>query len=505
MANGASWILLVAFFPLLIIDDDLTLHNHSRSRLSFLSYGWMAFLTWNLLSTWWIGYVSVMGMLLIALINSILMAGVWWIAHTVRRTSNSLTAYFSLIVFWLSFEYLHFTWSMQWPWLTLGNSFATAVKWIQWYEYTGVLGGSLLILVVNILLFSTYKSLKLRLHKQSVQLISILLLLLALPMGWSLHRYHTYPNKGKRVQVAILQPNIDPFKDKFKGMSYEEQTQRMVHLAQQIINDSTLYVVAPETALEPLWENDSLRGQKSLRMFDTLFSSYPRVNIIVGAITKRKIKDNEPRSYAVRRSDNGSFYEVYNSALYLNGASDVQISHKSILVSGVEKIPFQEYFSFLSKYIVDAGGTSGSLSPATQPTVFKGAGQEGIGSVICFESAFGGYVAGSVKKGSNILFVITNDGWWKESAGLTQHFGYSRLRAIETRRSIARSANTGLSGFINEKGDVIKITNRNTATAISAEITINDDLTFYVRQGDYLGWISAVLAGMITLYLIRKK
>jgi apolipoprotein N-acyltransferase len=505
MTNTGSWILLFAFLPLLIVDDYLSLHKQSGEGMSFFFYTLLAFFTWNLLSTWWIGYVSVTGMLLIALINSSLMAGVWGLAHVIRRISDKRTAYFSLFVFWLSFEYLHFNWSMQWPWLTLGNGFASSVKWIQWYEYTGVLGGSLWILLVNILLYSTIKSLIQKRNQQSIQLIGLLLILAVLPMIWSFNRYHTYVEKGNRLQIVVLQPNIDPFKDKFAGMTYEEQTQRLINLAQDIVNDSTSYVIAPETALEPLWENDSLRSQKSLGKFDTLCAQYPRLAVITGAITKKKIKDSETVSYAVRRSENGGLYEVYNSALYINHSDEVQIGHKSILVSGVEKVPFQEYFSFLSKFIVDAGGTSGSLSPAAQPTIFKGTGKESIGMVICFESAFACYVADIVKKGANLLFVITNDGWWKESAGLAQHFDYSRLRAVETRRCIARSANTGLSGFINEKGEVIKITTRNTATAISASVTLNNDLTFYVRHGDFLGWISAVLAGMIVLFLLGRK
>lgn len=501
MANSCSWLLLFAFLPLLIIEEHFILRQQSRGGVSFFFYALLTFLTWNILSTWWIGYVSFTGMLIIATINSFLMAVVWWIAHIIRRTYR--TTYFSLIIYWLTFEYLHFIWSMKWPWLTLGNGFAGAVKYIQWYEYTGVLGGSLWILLVNVLIYSVIKCLKEKLYQQSIKMTAILCILIALPVSWSLYRYNTYAESKNRIQVAVLQPNIDPYNDKFSGMTSKDQTLRLVSLAQHIVNDSTQYVLAPETALETVWENDSLRNSSSLQMFDTLFARHPRLTVIAGAITQRKVIEGEPFSYAARRSDHGDLYEVYNSALYINHSPEVQIGHKSILVSGVEKIPFQEYFSFLGKFIVDAGGTSGSLSAATQPTVFKGDHGVGIGSVICFESAFGGFVANSVRDGANILFVITNDGWWKESAGLIQHFNYSRLRAVETRRSIARSANTGLSGFINEKGDVIKITDCNTATAICGSVTLNDYQTFYVRHGDYLGWISAVLAGMIALFWIK--
>lgn len=505
VASLGSWILLIAFVPFLIVEDQLYSHKNSRGGLAFLGYAMLVFLTWNILSTWWIGYVSFTGMLMICLINSILMSAVWWLAHSIRRTFNARTAYFSLIVLWIAFEYLHFHWSMQWPWLTLGNGYACSIEWIQWYEFTGVLGGSLWTLMVNVLIYAAIKYLKERSPRQAIKVMTGIVLLIALPLSWSMYRYFTWHDNGHPVQVAVLQPNIDPYKDKFAGMSYEEQTGRLLSLAQSIVNDSTRYIVAPETALEPFWENDSLRGQKSLRMFDTLFSSHPGVSIIAGAITQKRVQKGDPFTYALRHAANGDLYEVYNAALFIDTSSIVQIGHKNILVSGVEKVPFQQYFNFLGRYIVDAGGISGSLSPADEPIVFEGSQREDIGTLICFESVFGNFTGRSIKNGANILVVITNDGWWKDSYGLTQHFNYSRLRAVETRRCIARSANTGLSGFISQRGEVIKITDSNRATAISATLMLNSDLTFYVRYGDFLGWISAILAVMIVLYVLGRR
>jgi len=121
--------------------------------------------------------------------------------------------------------------------------------------------------------------------------------------------------------------------------------------------------------------------------------------------------------------------------------------------------------------------------------------------VICFESVFGEHTRQMVQNGANYIVVLTNDGWWKDSPGAWQHFGYSRLRAIETRRSIARSANTGISGLINQRGDVIVRTNSNVYSAISSGVRVNSTLTFYVRYGDYLGWISLLLSVMTGISL----
>jgi apolipoprotein N-acyltransferase len=119
--------------------------------------------------------------------------------------------------------------------------------------------------------------------------------------------------------------------------------------------------------------------------------------------------------------------------------------------------------------------------------------------VICYESVFGEYVTEYIKKGSNLIFVITNDGWWGDTPGHRQHFTFSRLRAIETRRSIARSANTGISAFIDQRGDAFQVTRYWEPDVIRQTINANDKMTFYVRYGDYIGRLSSFVAIVLVL------
>lgn len=506
MTASFSWVLLLAFIPLLWAEEMISRHRDRYPGYQMVLCFLTAFLTWNLLSTWWIAYVSLSGMLAIAFINAFLMASCWWIMHTIHHKAGTRTAYFALAVIWIAFETFHFHWTIQWPWLTLGNGFASAPQWVQWYELTGVTGGSLWILLVNLLLFSGIKSFMNSRFQNILQPIIWLLLLVILPAGTSLYRYKTYIEKGETREVVLLQPNVDPYTDKFSGMSNTEQTLRLTSLARRAIAPSTVWIVAPETALAPMWENDSLRIDKALQPLDSLVKEHPQVAIMAGAITQRMVREGESLSYTARPHEWGGYYEVFNSALFMDHSDTVQLGHKNILVSGVEKMPFQKYFSFLGNYIIDAGGMSGSLSAAKVPTIFKGQKGEGIGSVICFESAFAPYVASMVRKGAQVLFIITNDGWWKTSPGIRQHFDYARLRAIETRRSIARSANTGISGFINQRGEVVQQTSVNTTTAISASLHLNNHLTFFVRHGNWLGNMSiAMVVLMLVYYLVKRE
>lgn len=96
-----------------------------------------------------------------------------------------------------------------------------------------------------------------------------------------------------------------------------------------------------------------------------------------------------------------------------------------------------------------------------------------VGPIICYESVYGEYVTEYVKNGANLLAIVTNDGWWEDTPGYKQHLAYGCLRAIETRRSIVRSANTGISCVINERGDLIHPTNGGQDDVLREQVNIN--------------------------------
>ena len=109
------------------------------------------------------------------------------------------------------FEYLHFNWDLFWPWLALGNGFSSSPALVQWFEYTGVLGGSLWVLTANVLAFNS-------LH--SKRFISLALCIF-FPIGLSL--VEPSLKEIDKLNVVVVQPNIDPYSEKFDGMGPEEQ------------------------------------------------------------------------------------------------------------------------------------------------------------------------------------------------------------------------------------------------------------------------------------------
>lgn len=503
-----GWILFGALVPFFFVEDHFFRRRAILPDISFLPYAFLGFFLWNVMTCWWIAYAAPFGMVIIVLLNALLMAFVWWLYHKMKRNFKSRLGPISLLAFWLAFEYLHYNWDMEWPWLTLGNGFANQVEFIQWYEYSGVMGGSLWILAGNLILFQGLKYVfdGYRL-KAAVAYISLFLLLVLFPMVLSQKRYNSYNETGTAYEILILQPNIDPYHEKFKAETAYRQLNILLRLADSLVTSETDFVVGPETALQPMVENEELRLDPQLIPFYSWVENYPKLNIVMGATTRRYFQEGEGLSETARK-DSGEklHYDLYNSALLINRQSDIQIYHKSKLVSGTEKMPFSRYFSFVEKFIVDLGGATGSLGKQSEPTNFISVSDLKVAPIICFESVFGQYQGEFVQQGAGLIFILTNDGWWRDSPGYRQLLAYGRLRAVETRRSVARSANTGISALINQRGDIVKATKWWTEAALKGDLKANQKITFYVQYGDFVGRVSAFVSVLLLLsLLVRKK
>src|SRR5690606_27642376 len=183
--------------------------------------------------------------------NTVLMALPWWLKRIVKRNIGEREAAFGLIFFWLAYERLDHDWDMQWPWFSLGNVFATQPSWIQWYEYSGMLGGSLWVLLVNLFIDRAIVAWQRRRPPIAALLRAVTaLLLIIVPVLFSNVRYNNYAEQGDPVEVVVVQPNIDPYLEKFGGVEPMAQLDRMLQLAENAISDSTALVIFPETALQ---------------------------------------------------------------------------------------------------------------------------------------------------------------------------------------------------------------------------------------------------------------
>lgn len=507
---------------MLYMEHQMMLPGKRYGAGSVLAFSYIGMFIWNLLTTWWVQGASLGGAVMAIVANSFLMAMVFMLYSVTRKRLGEKFAPFIFIFYWTGFEFFHLDWDLSWPWLTLGNAFANDHKWIQWYEYTGVFGGTLWILIVNFILLKLVKNwIATRSLKAQAGLAGAAVLIISVPIIISLLIYSNYEiSKGPKVDVVVVQPNIDPYNAKFTT-DEAYQAEQMILTASPMLDEKVDYLVLPETALSDdhpvqvgnyvynlsgIYENELDRSH-TIALMRTLLNANPGLRIVTGASTNRRYLEAGERSKTARQLGEEDFwYDAYNTALQIDSTKSIQIYHKSKLVPGVEKMPFPALFKPLESFAIDLGGTVGSLGIQETRAVFFTPGKEvGIAPVICYESIYGEYVAEYIKNGARLIFIITNDGWWGDTPGYKQHLVYGRLRAIETRTSIARSANTGISCFIDERGEISEQLGWWQQGAIRKQLPLNSKITFYVRYGDYIARIASFAAVLLLLYSISLR
>ena len=509
---GVTPLIFIAFVPLLLADSQIRSHyKHTKRKIFILSY--IAFLIWNIVSTWWIWNSTHVGAVLAISINSLLMSLTFLLYHLVAKRSTQKLSLIFLVAIWLSFEKFHLWWDISWPWLNLGNVFSEKITWIQWYEYTGTFGGSLWVWLLNIIFYIAAKDYLTDKNRALLaKRVGIAMLFFAIPVVISYYIYTNYNEKGlKTADVVVLQPNIDPYEEKYQ-FSNESTSEAISYFLLDKLDHKVNFIITPETMLSRNILIDELANSAPVNTLKNLFLAFPQVNWVVGVSLLKFIEDKKDvTAQSNYLAEQKIWYNDYNSAFLLNydyfRSDTLPLYHKSKLVVAVENFPYQHLLKpILGDMLINLGGTVALKTTQSERSVFTGRETFGKAApIICYETVYGEFVTDYIKKGANFLAILTNDAWWGDTQGYKQLLSYTRLRAIETRRSVARSANTGISAFINGRGDILKALPYRDFNTLRCTIALNEKVTFYVRMGDYIARIAGFLAFFIFLYAIAKK
>lgn len=517
-----GFVSLVGFVPLLCLDRVATLAGLKRVWI----YHYSAFLLWNFITTFWVCNATIGGGIFASTYNALQMSIIFGAFRLSKKYFKGVLPYIFLVAFWIAWERFYFNVDMSWPWLVLGNAFARSIGSIQWYEYTGTLGGSLWVFLVNITIFLIMVglsdgSLSLCGKKAKWAVLVWTVLIIIGPFVASGIIYSRYEEKEDTLEVFIFQPNIDPY-HKFEALSQSQQNEILLSQMEKALarrssvvqstgaqssvvqspdNAKPLLLLAPET-----FTSDVVTGRygnsATIRSFVDFLRDRPGVNILFGASTRTFITSPERPSDLARSRGVNMWSESHNSALIVDGTGRTEIFHKSKLVVGAERMPCPKYFRKLDELL---GGVMGrcegqdsiSILHCVAPTQTVN-----VGCAVCYESVYGEYCTGYPLAGAEVMTVITNDAWWGDTPGYRQHLSYSSLRAIETRRSIARCANTGISAFIDQRGRIHNPSPWWQTAVLHGYVNRNADLTFFVRHGDLTGRICTFLFWLLVLALI---
>jgi apolipoprotein N-acyltransferase len=517
--SGFAWtgwcsglILLIAFVPFFLIENYLFENPKRFTPNAFFIFILPGFVIFSIISLGWMRVASLTGAVCVIMGLSFLMAFTTWLAHVVRLRAGNIPGFISIIAFWLCYEYISLNVNIISPWLNLGNGLSKDILFIQWYETTGTAGGSLWILSSNLFLTIFLINSLTKKSSNSVYLI-IWLIIIILPSGISVYRYFTINQNNKNAtEVVIIQPNTDPYTEKFT-IPFEDQLKKVIATANSAITEKTDWLITPETTIDDPANLDDLANDKYVKQIKNITIQYPDINVVIGLVTFRLYP---PVKYAptvsARRIDaSGLYYDHFNSAVQIDSGKSFGIYHKSKLVPGIEMQFSNGPGRFITRLLPYLGGTKWGYGIQKERVCFEHtATSMKIAPVICYESVFGKFVTEYVKKGAEALFIITNDGWWKNTNGYKQHLYFASLRAIETRRPVARAANTGVSCLIDIRGKRTYETDWWSSAVIKGKICPETRITAYVKYGDYLLLISTFISGIIIIIVficipVRKK
>jgi apolipoprotein N-acyltransferase len=494
-------LMFIGFLPLLIMEQEIYDASGAIRKWRVFRYAFNGFLIWNMCTTWWVLNTSFMPGIVANVLNAIFMATVIMLYHHARHVLGKRLHWLILVSFWIGFEYLHIQWEISWPWLNLGHSFAQYPSWVQWYEYTGIFGGSMWILVTNYWIWTLYQKWSSTGRWSRKGMIAAMALIL-IPIAIGVLRYYTYPLSEGDTEIVVIQPNYEPHYAKFTT-SQREQLVRFIALSDSAVTRTTEYLVFPETSFGYVNLSD-LESDFRIEALRSLVDRHPGLKLVTGLASFR-VHDRYVDLPAIRaqiQGDDTTYIDIQNSAIQIVTGEEIELYFKSKLVPGAEIFPYRDLLPFIAPLIKMLDGTTAGHTMQDEREVFSST-TANVAPIICYESIYGSYVGQYVRKGAGILFIVTNDGWWDDTPGHVQHLLIGALRAIEHRRPIARSANSGVSCFINERGDILQPTKYGEMTAIKGKLNASSDtITFYTRWGDVIARLSAFIAVMFLVLAI---
>ncbi|WP_336716161.1 apolipoprotein N-acyltransferase [Chryseobacterium mucoviscidosis] len=514
---GVPFFIFFALVPLLMMEHGVSkFSDYNRKSWVVFGLSYLCFVIWNVVTTGWLygsknpdGSHSMMAVVFPVLVNSFLYSLVFQCYHWYKNAQGTYWGLGFLIAIWMSFEKFHLGWELTWPWLNLGNVFSDYPKLIQWYDTLGATGGSFWILLINVLIFYTIRIWEAgRKRKEFIKNTSIVAALIIIPMIISVVKYNNFDEKPiGNVNVLMLQPDLDPYAEKYTQDSLTIEND-LLSLAERNSKTKIDYYIAPETALPGRGSISETAFEKSviLNNLKGFLAQHPGSVFATGISSHRFFTNENNLPKEAYQIHTGLWVESFNSAVQVIPNQKVEVYHKGKLVPGVEIFPYMNYLKpLLGDAMINLGGTVASLGIDKERVAFSNPFNKGkIAPIICYESIYGEFTGEYVKKGANFLAIMTNDSWWGVTEGHKQLLSYAKLRAIETRREIARAANSGISAHINAKGEIMEDTFYGDKTALFSKINLYDGMTFYTRSGDLLSRFSVFALGFLLFYFLIR-
>lgn len=500
-----SWLCWFALTPL-IAAVWFSRRNSKRRWLRNLLLGYIAGIVFFTATFSWLGSLGVLyenfwlrGLSLLLSIYLALYFAFWsWFVGLIESRQflaswrNLLTAFLAAVA-WVTHEWIRGWLFTGFGWNGLGVALHSTWPLIQIAELSGIAGLSFVIVFANIIAVTTPIRLFLEAKTRQVRPHFDLTLTLAGIVALLTFGLYSVQNRplSKVLRVAAVQADI-PQQEKFDPQFSNQIFEHFSRLSQIPLRSSPPpdLLIWPESSMpDPVRDPNTESNE-----YVTQFSASAKTDLLLGTL------DVEDR-------------HVYNAALLISGGTQqMQIYRKVHLVPFGEYIPLRHSFPLFAA--VAGKWVPGDFDAGRDYTVFRlTKGDVQVAPLICFEDTIGDLARQFVLRGASLLVDVTNDGWFLRSAGSRQHLANAIFRCVETRRPMARAANTGVTCFVNEFGRVTQVLQDERGSTfadgvLTGEIKIPTDreLTFYTRHGELFAKLCAgatVIAIIITMGVRR--
>jgi apolipoprotein N-acyltransferase len=286
---------------------------------------------------------------------------------------------------------------------------------------------------------------------------------------------------GDPVRVAVLQGNVAQ-EDKWNPALSDAITDTYLRMTRQALAEGATFIIWPESSTPFYFEADLLRGGAIRRL-----AAEGHATLLIGSDQVEPIKAI-PGQQKVEPL-------YYNAAFLVRpDGSTGAVYRKMHLVPFGEYVPAQRLLFFVGPIVQAAS----DFSPGTEPVLLPVDGHK-VSTAICYEVIYASLMRQFVSRGSELLTTITNDAWYGRSSAPYQHWDQAALRAIEGGRYLARAANTGISGFVDPYGHVMRKSELFEQALLVEDVRFLRHSTLYSRIGDAVAWVSLALTVAVVL------
>jgi apolipoprotein N-acyltransferase len=382
---------------------------------------------------------------------------------------------------WVGLEYLRSFFLTGFPWAELGHSQYLNLPFVQIADITGVYGLSFVIVFINAVFYLVLDQWPRKRFPYREVLIASVVLTSVLVYGYSqIGTVDQKIRKEKALRVRLVQGNID--QSVKWSESYQRDTVRIYErLSLQQAKEKPDFIIWPETAA-PFFFQDAKEYQPLILDVPVKANAF----LLFGS-PSYKIENRKANHY--------------NSAYLVSPSGEIAGRYDKIHL-----VPFGEYVPLGEILKLGSLGEGIGNFKSGREIINLSLPQARFGVLICFEIIFPDLCRKFVKKGANFLVTITNDAWFGRTAAPYQHLAIATFRAVENRVYIARAANTGISGFIDPTGKIVRKGGLFKEETINGVIHLSETRTFYTLYGDVFAWICSGISILLVGYgLLRKR